>query len=74
MNVFIGLLVLCTSIWVFSDARKIGVKRSGEKAKGGKLSVDMGPLGWAICCLLLWIIAFPTYLIKRPEFKKEYQS
>jgi hypothetical protein len=68
------LIVIGTSIWVYFDARNIGVKKSGEKAKSGKLSVDMGPLGWGICCLLLWIIAFPVYLFKRPGFKKRFQA
>jgi hypothetical protein len=67
------LIVIGSSIWVYFDAKNIGVKKSGEKAKTGKVQTDMGPVGWAICCLLLWIIAFPIYLFKRPGFKKRFQ-
>jgi hypothetical protein len=67
------LIVIGTSIWVYFDAKSIGVKKSGEKAQTGKVQTDMGPVGWAICCLLLWIIAFPLYLFKRPGFKKRFQ-
>ena len=62
-----------TSIWVFFDAKSIGIKKTSEKAQSGKLQMDMGPAGWAICCLFLWILAFPLYLCKRPGFKKKFQ-
>ena len=29
----------------------------------------MGPIGWLFAGLLLWIVAFPLYLIKRGELK-----
>ena len=67
------LIVIGSSIWVFFDARSIGVKKSNEKAQTGKVQMDMGPTGWAVCTLLLWIIAFPIYLYKRPGFKKRFQ-
>jgi len=67
------LIVIGTSIWVFFDAKSIGIKKSNEKAQAGKVQTDMGPTGWAICCLLLWIIAFPIYLFKRPGYKKRFQ-
>ena len=63
MRELISIMILATSIWVFFDARKIGVK---EDMMTGLFS--LGPGGWAICCLLLWIIAFPAYLIKRPKY------
>jgi hypothetical protein len=73
---WILLIVIGTSTWVYFDAKSIGVKKSGEKApvKTGSVQADMGPVGWAICCLLLWIIAFPLYLFKRPGLKKRFQQ
>jgi hypothetical protein len=68
------LIIIGTSIWVFFDARNIGVKKTGEKAQTGKFQADMGPVGWAICCLLLWIVAFPLYLYVRPGYKRQFQS
>ena len=58
-------MIIISSIWVFVDAKKIGVKKGQVKG-----IADMGPGTWLIGCLLFWIIAFPMYLIKRPEFVK----
>ncbi len=57
------LLLTSLSIWIFFDATKIGVKK-------GQVSgiADMSPIGWLLGCLVLWIIVFPLYLIKRSEF------
>ena len=59
------VLVLLTSVWVYSDASDIGVKK-------GQLTgvCDMGPGGWFLACLGLWIISFPLYLINRGELKR----
>jgi len=59
------LIVAVTSIWVFFDAKKIGVKKGAMKG-----ICNMSPGGWFIVCLLFWIIGFPMYLIKRPELKR----
>lgn len=59
------VLNIISSIWVFIDAKKLGVK---HQANG--IFLDFGPFGWMVVCFLLWIIAFPLYLIKRPEFKR----
>jgi hypothetical protein len=50
----IVLIVIVTSIWVFFDAKKIGVKKGQMKGV-----CNMGPGGWLIVCLLLWIIVSP---------------
>jgi hypothetical protein len=64
------LIVIFSSIFVYFDARRIGVKKIAD-VKG---VTNMGPVGWAICSLLLWILVFPLYLIKRPGFKKRFQA
>jgi hypothetical protein len=61
----VWLLVIGSSIWVVVDAKSIGVKRGQIKGIG-----NMGPWGWFVACLLLWILAFPLYLSKRSEFKR----
>jgi len=73
MDSIIYLIVIATSIWVYFDARKIGIKRISRENPGGKNIMNMGPVGWAICTLLLWIVMFPVYLIKRPGLKKQFQ-
>lgn len=69
MTQLIFLVVVGTSIWVFFDAKSIGVKRGQIKG-----IADMNPFGWLLSCLLLWIVAFPIYLSKRNEFKRISQQ
>ena len=57
-------VVITTSIWVLVDAKQIGVKKGQIKGLA-----DLGPWGWFFACLFLWIISFPVYLLKRPQFK-----
>ncbi len=45
-----GGFVLATSVWVFADARAKGIPK---------------PAGWAIACLLFWLIFFPWYISRR---------
>ncbi|MEI7999020.1 MAG: zinc-ribbon domain-containing protein [Candidatus Omnitrophota bacterium] len=58
-------MIIASSIWVFMDAKKIGVKK-------GQITgiANLDPGTWLVVCLFLWVIAFPMYLIKRPEFIK----
>lgn len=65
MEGFIWLVIIGTSIWVLIDAKTIGVKKGQITGMG-----NMGPLGWFLVCLFLWIIGFPFYLAKRGEFKR----
>jgi len=65
MDDYIWLAILVTSIWVFIDAKRIGVRKGQVKGLA-----DLGPAGWLFACLLLWVVAFPLYLIKRPELKR----
>jgi hypothetical protein len=58
-------LVFGTSVWVLVDSRTIGVKKGQIKG-----FFNMGPTGWFFSCLLCWIVAFPAYLVKRPEYKR----
>ncbi len=58
-------IILGTSIWVFFDAKTIGVKKGQIQG-----IANIGPTGWFFSCLLLWIISFPLYIAKRPEFKR----
>lgn len=60
----IWLVVLGTSIWVAIDAEQLGIKRG---QLGGGL-IDMGRWEWFWLCLLLWIVGFPLYLVKRSEY------
>ncbi len=66
MEFIIGLVIyLGTSIWVLIDAKKIGEKKVKYKA----MHVG-GPWGWFWLCLFIWPMFFPSYLLKRNEFKQ----
>ena len=69
MNSILFIVVIISSIWVYIDARSIGAKKGLTKGL-----FDIGPFGWALCCLLFWIIAFPAYLIKRGDIKRAVAS
>lgn len=57
----VPVTVVLSSIWVWMDARSIGVERGQITGLG-----NLGPLGWLIACLGLWLVAFPFYLLSRP--------
>ena len=64
METIILLVVVGTSIWVVSDAKAIGVKKGQVKG-----FLDLGPWGWFLVCLFLWIVGFPAYLAMRGKYK-----
>ncbi len=59
------LTVIGTSLWVLTDARKLGV-RKGK----GNFFADFSPRGWYWGCVLLWILIFPSYLLMRVKYKR----
>lgn len=59
------LVVIGTSIWVGVDASHLGVRRG--RLAGSPL--DMGVGSWVVCCLFLWVIAFPCYLVARGKYQ-----
>ena len=63
LNALIITLVVGTSIWVGIDAMTHKVPQLGQKQFGSQ-----DPWIWAVCCLLLWIVVFPAYLIKRAVY------
>ena len=58
------LVVVASSLWVFFDAKSIGVRK-------GLVSglLDLGPGGWCGVTALMWLVCFPLYLYKRGSLK-----
>jgi hypothetical protein len=56
-----GLIVVLSALYVYYDATKHRIGKIAGEA--GFANLHAG--GWAICTLLLWIVAFPLYLFKR---------
>lgn len=79
----IGLLFMLgifgTDIWVIVDAsnletraRAVGMLATGPAGRAKDIHIgSMPPWGWLLACILLWIVAFPWYLIARSRFKIE---
>lgn len=65
MDLFFILFIVGSSIWVYFDAKNIGVKKGQLKGL-----LDMGPVGWFFVTLLLWIVGFPAWLATRGKYKE----
>ena len=52
------IVVIATSIWVFTDAK-------GRIDSGEHLEPIESATGWAWGCILLWIVFFPWYLMRK---------
>ena len=63
------LLVVGSTIWVGLDAWSLGARSSLRTG-----IVDLGPVGWVIACLAMWIIAFPLYLATRGSIKRAIEK
>lgn len=74
MGFVILALIIGTSVWVYFDAKWIGIYQTGERRRPLQLSLDMEPVDWLISCLLIWLVAFPAYVVKRPNFIKRFQN
>jgi hypothetical protein len=64
VSLFIWVLVLGSSFLVYWDARRLCPAPTDKLA-------GMRPVGWLICCLALWIVAFPYYLFQRKKLTEE---
>jgi hypothetical protein len=58
----IMVIVVSSSIWVLSDARKNSIAIN-DKPYG----INNGGLAWTVSCLFLWIYFFPLYLFRRTK-------
>ena len=61
-EILIFATVIGSSVWVLIDSSKLR-----ENGKEVSRLAATSPLVWFVCCLLLWIVAFPLYLITRPK-------
>lgn len=59
------LFVIGCAIWVYADAKSIGARKGLNPG-----FLDLGPVGWALCTLLFWILGFPLYLAQRSSIKE----
>jgi hypothetical protein len=62
--------VAITAAWVASDAGKNRIPIS----KGAKYTVNTGALAWFLTTLLIWIVGFPYYFMRRSDVMRERQA
>ncbi len=63
LGLLIAVVVTISAVWVYLDATKNGI---GKRTDGsGFFNLSAG--GWATVTLLLWIVGFPCYLVKRED-------
>lgn len=65
VTIVVFLVVLGTAIWVDQDARKL------MAAGATKSQLGNAPITWGIATILVWIIVFPWYLVKRGEVRRQ---
>lgn len=66
---FFYVIIIGTAIWVYFDAKSIGVKKGQVTGMA-----NMGPGSWFWVTLLLWIVGFPAWLAMRGKFKEINQA
>jgi hypothetical protein len=62
------LVVLATDAWVYADAPAQAERGEPVVLTFGPLAVET-PAAWALCCLLLWIVFFPLYVLARGRWR-----
>ncbi|MEJ5914423.1 hypothetical protein [Pseudokineococcus sp. 1T1Z-3] len=58
------VLGIGTAVWLGLDATRLQVRPG---VLGSRLA-DLGVAGWVVCCLLLWVVTLPVYLVMRPRY------
>lgn len=62
IQIIVGVVVIGSAIWVYNNVKRY-------KAAGVNI---MGPGGWSILVLLIWLPLFPIYLIlKFAKYNKQ---
>jgi hypothetical protein len=62
-------IVIGTTIWVGVDASTLMKNLTPSERMSVNTSAN-SPTMWVICCLLLWIVAFPWYIAVRKKYVK----
>ena len=58
------VVVAGTDLWVYLDAKRCADEGAPVTVRLGAL-VIAAPIVWLIACLVLWIVAFPMYVLSR---------
>lgn len=58
------LVVLATDVWVYTDATARADGDAPVVASVGSWEIS-SPTVWLLCCVVVWIVFFPLYLVAR---------
>ncbi len=67
-GIAVGVIIaiyMGTSYWVFTDVLRLPRMLQLHSSEVHRDLAGMGALGWLVGCLLLWLVAFPSYLVYR---------
>ena len=62
-----------TSYWVFTDVMRLPRMLQLHSSEVHRDLAGTGALGWLVGCLLLWLVAFPSYLVYRGILIRSHQ-
>lgn len=65
LGLLVPIVVLASAAWAYSDAKKLGARAGLIDAPFG-----LGPGGWALAIVAMWIVAFPAYLLRRGDLAR----
>lgn len=65
MNLVIACAMVGSALWMFFESRSFGYDK--RQVAG---TAAIGPVGWLVFGLLLWIVAFPLYLASRGKLRE----
>lgn len=64
MTGLVLIVVFATAMWVGADASSMHQRMMGERIGG------INAFLWFMLCIVLWIVAFPSYLVKRADAQR----
>lgn len=60
----VAIVVLGTGLWVYQDARRCADEGAPVTLRIGDFVIAT-PVMWLLGCVVLWVIAFPAYVVSR---------
>jgi hypothetical protein len=63
-SVLVIAVVLASDLWVYADAKRCVEEGAPVVLRIGTFVLDT-PVRWFLSCLILWVAAFPGYLVSR---------
>jgi hypothetical protein len=61
---FVVAVGIAVDLWVYSDAKQRAADGHPVVFRAGDFVLD-SPAGWAMGCLILWVVFVPLYLASR---------